>query len=365
MRKFSLLLIIIFIIITDETPAQLKFRSGRFFHHSTGECIWGPNGSSTSVPQQMTIYNNSHGYTGTNAVTMTEMWFPVNYDNEWHQWHQIFETNTPENISSYFSTNRIIMIKSCFPSSALEGVGEPADTLSPDYKTIYNYKWHWRHIINKMKLYPQNFFIIWTNAPLVPLETNANAAMWSKRFCKWAKDTLAAGLDPVFGIFPANVYVFDFFSKLTDANGYMLLMYASDPHDSHPNATATTLVAPQLVNETFNHSIAYELIYGIKKINTEVPEKFVLEQNYPNPFNSVTSIRFKVTSTSPFPLQRGIVTLKVYDLPGREVATLINEYLQPGTYEVSFDGSRLNSGVYFYRLSTDGFSETKKLVLIK
>jgi hypothetical protein len=73
MRKLSLLLIIISITITGEIPEQLKFRSGRFFHHSTGECIRGPNGSSTSVPQQMTIYNNSHGYTGTNirlAVSM-------------------------------------------------------------------------------------------------------------------------------------------------------------------------------------------------------------------------------------------------------------------------------------------------------
>ena len=57
--------------------------------------------------------------------------------------------------------------------------------------------------------------------------------------------------------------------------------------------------------------------------------------------------------------------LKVYDVMGREVQTLVNKRLQPGTYEATFDGSMLNSGVYFYKLTTDGFSETKKMLMIK
>ena len=59
------------------------------------------------------------------------------------------------------------------------------------------------------------------------------------------------------------------------------------------------------------------------------------------------------------------VQLKVYDVMGREVQTLVNESLKPGTYEVTFDGSQLTSGVYFYKLITDGFTETKKMLLIK
>jgi hypothetical protein len=59
------------------------------------------------------------------------------------------------------------------------------------------------------------------------------------------------------------------------------------------------------------------------------------------------------------------VVLKVYDVMGREVQTLVNESLKPGTYEATFDGSALNSGVYFYKLVTDGFSETKKMIMIK
>ena len=199
--SYTTLLIISFFFqyfIGVDINAQTLFRNGMFFHHSSGENIWGPNGSSTSVPQEMTRYNSQHGYYGQNAVAMSQIWFPVDFDNEWATWHSIFETNLPENISSYFNTNRIIMVKSCFPSSAIEELGQPVDTLSPDYKTVFNYKWHWRHILTVMKNHPQNFFVIWTNGPLTQEETTSSAALLSKQFCKWAKDTIANGLDPVF-----------------------------------------------------------------------------------------------------------------------------------------------------------------------
>jgi hypothetical protein len=61
----------------------------------------------------------------------------------------------------------------------------------------------------------------------------------------------------------------------------------------------------------------------------------------------------------------GMVTLKIYDITGKEIQTLVNESLKPGSYEVTFDGSQLPSGVYFYRLITEGFSETKKMLMIK
>jgi hypothetical protein len=108
---------------------------------------------------------------------------------------------------------------------------------------------------------------------------------------------------------------------------------------------------------------------GIQNISTETPSKYSLGQNYPNPFNAVTKIKLDVPSVKQASL---LVTLKVYDVMGREVQTLVNERLQPGTYEVAFDGSMLNSGVYFYKMvvrhggsSTDGFTETKKMLLIK
>lgn len=97
---------------------------------------------------------------------------------------------------------------------------------------------------------------------------------------------------------------------------------------------------------------------SVENISSEVPEKYSLSQNYPNPFNPVTNIEFKI-STSDF------VKLKVYDVMGKEISALVNQNLTPGTYKINFDGSRLTSGMYFYKLETSKFTETKKMVLIK
>lgn len=97
---------------------------------------------------------------------------------------------------------------------------------------------------------------------------------------------------------------------------------------------------------------------GIQNISNEIPDKIHLYQNYPNPFNPVTNIRYSITKNSS-------VNLKVFDINGRFVSELVNENQHAGTYEVTFDGSTLSSGNYFYRLRTDGFVETKKFTLIK
>jgi len=90
----------------------------------------------------------------------------------------------------------------------------------------------------------------------------------------------------------------------------------------------------------------------------EFPEMFTLKQNYPNPFNPKTNINFDVAKSSD-------VKILIYDVIGRIVQTLVNERFQQGTYFVTFDGSMLNSGVYFYRLTTNEYSETKKMLLMK
>jgi len=88
------------------------------------------------------------------------------------------------------------------------------------------------------------------------------------------------------------------------------------------------------------------------------PTGFKLEQNYPNPFNPTTSLQYSIGN-------RQFVTLKVFDLLGREIATLVNEEKPAGTYEVEFDGTNLPSGVYFYQLKAGSFIETRKMVLLK
>jgi photosystem II stability/assembly factor-like uncharacterized protein len=91
---------------------------------------------------------------------------------------------------------------------------------------------------------------------------------------------------------------------------------------------------------------------------SEMPNEFLLFQNYPNPFNPATTIAYQIPD-------RGFVTLKVYDILGREVATLVNEEKPAGSYEVQFTANGLASGIYFYKLSANEYSETKKMILLK
>lgn len=88
------------------------------------------------------------------------------------------------------------------------------------------------------------------------------------------------------------------------------------------------------------------------------PSNFFLSQNYPNPFNPSTKINFSIPQTR-------FVTLKIYDIIGKEISTLINEEKPAGNYEVEFNGSNLSSGVYFYKIKAGSFINTKKFVLIK
>jgi len=106
---------------------------------------------------------------------------------------------------------------------------------------------------------------------------------------------------------------------------------------------------------------------GVENLQTKIPTEYVLNQNYPNPFNPTTHIRFTV------PLAQQHVTLKVFDVAGKEVTTLVNEVKDPGEYTVQWDGAGFASGIYFYTMQSrphDGgqagsFFETKKMLLMK
>ncbi len=102
---------------------------------------------------------------------------------------------------------------------------------------------------------------------------------------------------------------------------------------------------------------------GISNNIQEIHREYKLMQNYPNPFNPTTRIRFEIPLSKGG--SKGVVLLKIFDILGKEVMTLINESLQPGTYEAEWNASQFSSGIYFYKLTTEGFNETKKMVLIK
>jgi hypothetical protein len=117
----------------------------------------------------------------------------------------------------------------------------------------------------------------------------------------------------------------------------------------------------RLMQLDYDGSFEYSNIIEVEVLN---PNKFILVQNYPNPFNPVTRIQYQVSSISK-------VTLKVYDVLGKEIAILVNEQKEPGSYEVNFNAVDLSSGIYFYSLhalSADGlqnFSSVKKMTLLK
>jgi len=97
---------------------------------------------------------------------------------------------------------------------------------------------------------------------------------------------------------------------------------------------------------------------SVDKKPGSIVEDYQLEQNYPNPFNPSTKIAFRI-------MKAGLVRLKVFDIVGREVQSLVDEQLQPGSYESTFNAKGLASGVYLYRLQTGDFVATKRLLLLK
>ena len=135
----------------------------------------------------------------------------------------------------------------------------------------------------------------------------------------------------------------------------------------HALAVADTNLFAGTQTGVWRHPLS-EMITSVERLSYELPAHFILDQNYPNPFNPSTNIKFQVPNANH-------VTLKVYDVLGREVRTLVNENLQAGSYEVTFsaeggsasggDATGLASGVYLYRLDAGTFVETKNLILMR
>jgi hypothetical protein len=101
-----------------------------------------------------------------------------------------------------------------------------------------------------------------------------------------------------------------------------------------------------------------DIITSVEYVDTAVPASYALYQNYPNPFNPATSIQYSIP-------QAEFVTLKIYDILGKEVKTLVHEYRQPGIYRVSFEGGNLSSGVYLYKVTAGPFTNVKRMILVR
>jgi hypothetical protein len=183
----------------------------------------------------------------------------------------------------------------------------------------------------------------------------------------------ANGVSLVFSIPPITVAAGDTVGvavKLTGV-GPRYVGSGTPPYSTYSDSNLTLITgdgrsAPFTTTGSFfaSRALTGEIRYvvstavGVINISNEIPDGFKLSQNYPNPFNPTTNIKYQIAKNS-------FVSLKVYNSIGEEVAVLVNKSLSPGTYETTFDATKYPSGVYFYKLTTDGFSETKRMVLIK
>jgi hypothetical protein len=130
--------------------------------------------------------------------------------------------------------------------------------------------------------------------------------------------------------------------------------------DTYKNQVYTRVIARSTdkVYQISDVLLKIEYLVDVEDNINEIPEKFSLDQNYPNPFNPSTTIKYSIPKQSN-------VALKVFDVLGSEVATLVNKEQSQGNYEVEFDGSDLTSGIYFYRLQAGDYVQTKKMILLK
>jgi len=128
--------------------------------------------------------------------------------------------------------------------------------------------------------------------------------------------------------------------------------------------TAGLPVIGQSINSEYRHSAGFWYIQNVRIVSDvvteydQIPLEFNLQQNYPNPFNPSTTISFALP-------QKEHVELRIYDMLGREIATLVSKDLNAGRHEVVFDAGNLSSGVYFYRIQAGNFSQLRKLILVK
>ncbi|MBI5402459.1 MAG: T9SS type A sorting domain-containing protein [Ignavibacteriae bacterium] len=151
-------------------------------------------------------------------------------------------------------------------------------------------------------------------------------------------------------------------SPLVETGSYNFTTNANTGNDENILIIYDSLVANKYYQDFVKRLTDAGGTIDVRKIDNEVPVTYSLEQNYPNPFNPSTTIKFRISKPE-------LVIIRIYDLLGREVATLLNRKLEAGSYELPFNiqntGTALSSGLYFYKMQAGSFSDTKKMVLVK
>jgi len=184
-----------------------------------------------------------------------------------------------------------------------------------------------------------------TGGTLIKLNKPASGNVWSVNVTFLASNNVSKNLQYKYGAV---------FTKVDTLNGGTSYLDNEAGYSVNHAATLNDATGTQMINDRFGGQI----VSVEKDPSASIPVTFTLAQNYPNPFNPTTTIRYTVPKAA-------FVSLKVYNMLGQEVETLVNQEQTPGSFVVQFDASRLSSGVYLYRLASGTFSDTKKLVLLK
>lgn len=254
---------------------------------------------------------------------------------------------------------------SCFPLSFLNYVvvTVSSDTVFQNGKKYYKFDGYWdgRYIYQRVDSISQNvYYYDLDSLKEVMLDSllaqkddyfngNRNIAAHSVRPYVYNHDTnIYMGQEREWkGIFADGLIVASY--QLFKGIGLTHMSYCHH-NDGVRWVLKGALVNGQLIGDT--------TLTHINTLSSQIPSRYKLYGNYPNPFNPVTNIKFDIQYS-------GTVRIKVYDGIGREIATILDRNLAPGSYETQWNSGNNSSGIYFYRLETDNFSETRKMLLVK
>lgn len=327
------------IAVKEGTPDYFIFagtRQGVFRSTNSGSTF---QSSSNGLPQNSWVRDIEIDSSGVIALATTNgVFISTNYGDSW-----IATTGIPP-------TDTTVYLVFDYPASASDGqdvrlyAGTENGRL---YEALRNSQ-----------------YLYWTLIAIFPSEISG-AAIWKLRELNEKKYGVAIFGDGFYSTSNPN-------SGFTKENGGL-------PQNPKLSALTGRVVLPGTSNERVDMYVGvYENAFGGAKIfkrsyiSTSIDEDFTtvtdyqLNQNYPNPFNPTTNIRFTIPNVaSGLSATGGMTVLKVYDVLGNEVATLVNEEKPAGVYEVEFNASELSSGIYFYKLQAGSFTQTRKMILLK
>jgi hypothetical protein len=150
-------------------------------------------------------------------------------------------------------------------------------------------------------------------------------------------------------------YAIDFWTELANEDGTINSIYNSGD-GIHLNEAGHRILFERVVEAKIYEQII--LPTSVDYLTTQIPSGFSLEQNYPNPFNPTTNIQFNLP-------HQALVTMRIYNILGQEISTLINKEMESGIHKITWDATNLAAGPYFYVIHADNFFETKKMLFIK